>query len=461
MSPFQRHNIAILRSRRGARWKIGDFVVGLTAFSIAFMLTPHKLQMPQPYYIFIVGSMYAAMLVTFSLFSGVPNPEQRRSSYELFALSALAVTLTYVFFSVVVGLVLVRAYGRYIVLVTTGFSLIGIIFPRLLLGKILRLQPINVVIYGAGEKGENLLRRLADDPHFQVLGFLDNNSLYHGTKRFDLPVFGSIQTFGAEKLLEINAEVVVISVAGSSLLNQNAHAILELPLDGIEVLNQGAFLEYHFKEVSVEYGCPQWFASTPSVPGNPSIFAAKRLMDIGAGLAGFFLSLPAWPFIALAIKLDSPGPAFFRQTRVGFRGKHFTILKFRTMRTDAEKDGPMWATKNDPRVTRVGQLLRVTRLDELPQFLNIIKGDMALVGPRPERPEFVKELTAEIPFYDHRHLVPPGLTGWAQVRYRYGASKEDAVKKLQYELYYVRHLSLLFDIEVLLRTIPLVAKGSR
>jgi lipopolysaccharide/colanic/teichoic acid biosynthesis glycosyltransferase len=171
--------------------------------------------------------------------------------------------------------------------------------------------------------------------------------------------------------------------------------------------------------------------------------------------------LPLFPLIALAIKLDSHGPVLFKQKRVGRNGRNFDIYKFRTMVRDAEKNGAQWAVEKDPRVTRIGRILRRTRLDEVPQLWNVLKGDMSLVGPRPERPEFVEELAKEIPYYEQRHLVPPGLTGWAQVRYRYGASKEDAVRKLQYELYYVRHLSIMFDIEILLRTIPLVARGSR
>jgi len=271
---------------------------------------------------------------------------------------------------------------------------------------------------------------------------------------------GSIQSFGAEALKVLGVNVVVICV-GTNLDEQNAGLLLRLPLDGIEVLNKGAFMEEHFRQISTEYPNPHWFVSSPSVPGNPSIFAAKRIVSLCLATLGLLASLPLWPVIALAIKLDDRGPVLFRQRRVGWRGRGFNMLKFRTMRTDAEKTGAQWAAEDDPRVTRVGRFLRATRLDELPQLWNVIKGEMALVGPRPERPEFVCELAGEIPFYEQRHLVPPGITGWAQIRYRYGASKEDARRKLELDLYYVRHLSLSFDIEILMRTIPLVMKGSR
>ena len=165
-------------------------------------------------------------------------------------------------------------------------------------------------------------------------------------------------------------------------------------------------------------------------------FAAKRVLDVVGALTGLLLTLPFWPILAAAIKLSSPGPVFFSQTRVGFRGRNFEMLKFRTMRQDAEKDGAQWAVEGDPRVTRFGRFLRTARLDELPQLINVLRGDMALVGPRPERPEFVCDLVHEVPFYARRHLVPPGLTGWAQIRFPYGASKEDALRKLQFDLYY-------------------------
>ncbi|MFQ3648350.1 MAG: sugar transferase, partial [Anaerolinea sp.] len=160
------------------------------------------------------------------------------------------------------------------------------------------------------------------------------------------------------------------------------------------------------------------------------------------------------PVIAIAIKRDSPGPVFYTQARVGRYGRLFNIIKFRTMITDAEKfSGAVFAGENDPRITRVGRFLRRTRLDELPQLINILRGDMSLVGPRPERPEHVARLQEKIPFYRTRHVVRPGLTGWAQVRYHYGADDHDAMVKLQYDLYYIRHQSVLLDVDILIRTV--------
>jgi len=172
---------------------------------------------------------------------------------------------------------------------------------------------------------------------------------------------------------------------------------------------------------------------------------------------------PIMLIVAAAIKLTSDGPALYTQRRVGMDGKDFTIYKFRSMRTDAETEtGAVWSTKNDPRVTRLGRLLRRTRLDELPQLWNVLRGDMSMVGPRPERPEFVSALTEQIPFYGQRHAVRPGVTGWAQVRHEYGASVDDALQKMQYDLFYIKHVSTTFDLFILLETIKtvLVRRGS-
>jgi len=189
----------------------------------------------------------------------------------------------------------------------------------------------------------------------------------------------------------------------------------------------------------------------------------KRWLDIASSALSLILSLPLCLFVALAIKLDSSGPVFYRQERVGQDGKTFTMLKFRSMRNDAEENGPKWAAINDDRITRVGRFIRKYRLDEIPQMINVLKGDMSFIGPRPERPIFVDKFAREIPYYPRRHVAKPGISGWAQIRYPYGASKEDALGKLKYDLYYIRHFSIFFDISIILETgkVVLLGKGSR
>jgi exopolysaccharide biosynthesis polyprenyl glycosylphosphotransferase len=180
---------------------------------------------------------------------------------------------------------------------------------------------------------------------------------------------------------------------------------------------------------------------------------------VAVSAVGLVLLLPFLCLVAALIRVDSPGPVFYRQVRVGLRGHPYMIWKFRSMCQDAEKSGPRWAQTSDPRISRVGWWLRKTRIDELPQLVNVLRGEMSLVGPRPERPVFVQDLRKNIPYYDIRHTVKPGITGWAQVRFRYGASQEDAHRKLQYDLYYVKNFTFLLDLKVLVRTIRVVILG--
>jgi len=185
----------------------------------------------------------------------------------------------------------------------------------------------------------------------------------------------------------------------------------------------------------------------------------KRLIDLIISAFIIVLTSPLFAVTALAIKLDSSGPVFFTQERVGESGEIFSVWKFRSMYRDAEQNGAMWAGNPDPRVTRVGRVIRLLRIVELPQLCNVLREEMSLIGPRPERPEFVRELASRIPHYDMRHSVPPGITGWAQVNYPYGASVEDAEHKLEYDIYYINNMSILLDLKIFLRTIGVVLFG--
>jgi exopolysaccharide biosynthesis polyprenyl glycosylphosphotransferase len=185
----------------------------------------------------------------------------------------------------------------------------------------------------------------------------------------------------------------------------------------------------------------------------------RTAMHRTVALVGAIASLPVALVTAALIKLESPGPALYRQERVGVNGRAFMIMKFRSMRSDAEKSGPVWAQDNDSRVTRVGRVIRKIRVDEIPQFWNILRGEMNFVGPRPERPHFVKQLAEEIPYYEQRHLIAPGLTGWAQIKYPYGSSVEDARQKLQYDLYYIKNQSLVLDAVILFETVKTILFG--
>jgi exopolysaccharide biosynthesis polyprenyl glycosylphosphotransferase len=185
----------------------------------------------------------------------------------------------------------------------------------------------------------------------------------------------------------------------------------------------------------------------------------KRGVDLLLALAGLVLASPLMLLAAIAIRLDSPGPILYCHERVGENGRVFTLCKFRSMRADAENGTPIWAKDKDERVTRVGRFIRLARLDEVPQLWNVLRGDMSFVGPRPERPFFVEQLAAAIPYYNERHAVKPGVTGWAQVKYRYGASIEDAREKLRYDLYYIKHLSIVFDLTIVVDTVKVILSG--
>ena len=240
--------------------------------------------------------------------------------------------------------------------------------------------------------------------------------------------------------------------------------LLNCKLQGIKVTDLSAFFEQYHSKVRIDLLRESWFIFGDGFRQHKTRVFVKRTFDIIASSVLLILSLPVMAIAAIAIKLESAGSVIYRQERVGLGGKSFDVLKFRSMRSDAEKDGkPQWAQAGDSRVTRVGRIMRLTRIDELPQLITVLKGEMSLVGPRPERPYFVDQLVQQIPFYGARHSVKPGVTGWAQVRHHYGASVDDASDKLQYDLYYVKNHTLFFDILVLFYSVRVVlfAEGSR
>ncbi len=233
--------------------------------------------------------------------------------------------------------------------------------------------------------------------------------------------------------------------------------MLKCRMLGINIVEAQTFYEYLSRKLYIENLKPSDFIFASVFSLSLTRRVIKRTVDIIGSVIGLLLLSPLFPLIALIIHLDSPGPVFFRQVRVGLHDRLFHIIKFRSMRNDAEKGtGAVWAKESDPRVTRIGAFLRKTRLDEIPQLINVLQGDMSLVGPRPERPEFIGELKKSIPFYGERHSVKPGVTGWAQVRYPYGASVEDALEKLRYDLYYIKNQSVLLEMEILLRTVLII-----
>lgn len=232
--------------------------------------------------------------------------------------------------------------------------------------------------------------------------------------------------------------------------------LLDLRLRGVVIEDANFLTERLLGKLALDGLNPSTLIFTHGFNVKASQQVFRRLVSISISLIGLLICLPILPCLMIAVRLSSPGPIFFRQVRVGLRGKPFEVIKFRTMRQDAEKNGPQWAKKNDARVTAFGRFMRKTRLDEIPQLWNVLKGDMGFVGPRPERPEFVDWLNSEIPFYELRHIIRPGLTGWAQVRYGYGATLEETKQKLEYDLYYVKHMSVGLDLLIIFETIKTI-----
>jgi sugar transferase (PEP-CTERM system associated) len=239
--------------------------------------------------------------------------------------------------------------------------------------------------------------------------------------------------------------------------------LLSCRLKGIRVEDGVAFTEQLAGKLSVESLHPSFLIFSDGFKRSAIFKQVKRVFDILASAVGLTLFFPVSFMIALAIKLDSKGPILYRQERVGEDERIFRLLKFRSMRMDAEENGPEWARVDDQRVTRVGRMIRKLRLDEIPQMINVLKGEMSFVGPRPERPFFTEQLKKGIPYYSQRHVIKPGITGWAQICYRYGASKEDALEKLKYDLYYIKHMSWVFDLIIFFETVKIVllGKGAR
>ncbi len=236
--------------------------------------------------------------------------------------------------------------------------------------------------------------------------------------------------------------------------------LVNLRVQGIEVVEAISFYEQISGRIPVRLLNPSHLIFGDGFHRFAHLRVAKRLLDLLLGVVGLVLALPLMLVLTIAIKIDSRGPVLYQQQRVGMKGRPFTLRKFRSMRPGAEDEsGPVWASQNDPRVTRVGRIMRIFRLDELPQIFNVLRGEMSFVGPRPERPEFVQHLREKIPYYDLRFTVKPGLTGWAQVKYRYGANEQDALEKMQYDLYYVKHLSVMLDITIMIETIRVILNG--
>jgi sugar transferase (PEP-CTERM system associated) len=411
----------------------------------------------------------AALFAIFSLLSlfavGLYSTRQRTNMAGMtvrviaaISSSVMLSALVYFFFPTI-------AMGRGLLALAAVVAVAECVLARVFFERIVdeNVFKRRVLVYGAGRRAASLLelRRRADTRGFRLVAFIAAE--------------GDHVTTAAERLTarpddifrwSIDNEIDEIVVAMDDRRRSfPMHEFLECRLAGIDILELPSFLERETGKVRLDVLNPSWIIFGDGFRVSPLQSALERGFDICASLGLLVLATPIMLLTVLAIRVEDgwKAPVLYRQRRVGRYSEAFDVLKFRSMSVDAEQGEAIWAVRNDPRVTRVGGLIRKTRIDELPQLINVLRGDMSFVGPRPERPEFVERLEQKIPYYRERHTVKPGITGWAQLCYPYGSSEKDALEKLQYDLYYVKNRSLIFDLAILVQTVEVVlwGKGAR
>jgi len=409
----------------------------------------------------LVEVIFAAFLVASGMVFGWYEQETLLHRSRIAARSVMTIALATGMTYVLVHVVMYGGLSRRVAAGGAATFLILAPAVRLVAYWSLRNFPRGVLIVGTGpveqlaakSSGRGFIRG------YRIVGFVDADPDLVGRIRQGYRCLGTIDQIESICVRHKVHEVIISSqFAHRRDVTDAALTCLRL---GCRVTNEVTFCEKAFGEVPVQHIGPEWFLFADLQSHRDEAAALKRIVDLTTALLGLAISLPFWPLIALLVKLNGRGPVFYSQVRVGQNGRTFTLYKFRTMPPDAEADGfPAWSAPNDPRVGPIGRFLRRSRLDELPQLWNILLGHMSLVGPRPERPEFVERLTKELPFYRERLLIKPGLTGWAQINFRYGASVEDARKKLQLDLYYIKHMSLELDLVVMFRTFGKFFQGA-
>ncbi|MDJ0624399.1 MAG: TIGR03013 family PEP-CTERM/XrtA system glycosyltransferase [Desulfocapsaceae bacterium] len=392
----------------------------------------------------------------YELRKNIPLPEMAIRITQAFGVGCILLGIIYYILPVVTIPTMIFWSGYFILY-------LAVLLWRSLYVKILQKELFvqSIAIVGTGVLAEAITRELAErlDAPYKVNAFIGEREPQYNPNR--IPVFRNFRDID-HLLSQHKIDRIVVALddrRGTTPIQE----LLNYKLHGIAIEGGVTFYENLTAKVMAERVDPSWIIFSDGFSVTKVQQFGKRILDIIASIILLTLSLPVMLITAIIIIFESPGPVFYRQERVGMSRRSFEVIKFRSMVHDAEKDGAVWATTNDSRVTRFGLFIRKVRIDELPQLFNVLKGEMSLVGPRPERPIFVEKLKESIPFYDIRHEVRPGVTGWAQICYPYGASEEDALRKLEYDLYYLKHMSFALDIVVIFRTIKTVlfAKGGR
>ena len=409
---------------------------------------------------------FSLVMLAFMTASGLYNIESHGGIRALltrvglsFGLGLVTMSLLFYFFPVLL-------LGRGAFLISFGLALTGILASRVMFVRWTQVGALRtrVLVLGTSSRAahiETFLSRRGGISSIQVMGYLPMGGCHHFVDH--VRIIDTQESLPAlVKRLQISQ--IILAVRDRREGGMPVTELLECKLLGVEVIELSSFFERQNGHLQLDSMNASWMILAEGFQQGMLRDTVKRLFDLVISSAMLLASLPVMALTAFLIKLESHGPILYRQERVGAGGKAFTILKFRSMRADAEHDGkPRWASLNDSRITLVGRAIRRTRIDELPQIFNVFLGDMSFVGPRPERPYFVQDLTQQIPYYGVRHTVKPGITGWAQVRYAYGSSIDDALNKLQYDLYYVKNHSLFLDLMILFQTVQVVlwGKGAR
>jgi sugar transferase (PEP-CTERM system associated) len=399
---------------------------------------------------------FAAMMLTAMISVGVYGPDSLRSMRFACARLLVAVSLGIIALSFVDFMIAGQNFWRSTLAYGMALAIVLLVANRLVVGGLLGSAAFRrrVLVLGAGARAQRL-RELADRPEsgFVIVGYIGMSesvpvveeaiarSAIHNLTRF-------VENLGVSEV------VLALEERRNALPLKD---LLRIKTAGVHVNDFSSFLERETGRIDLDTVNPSWLIFSDGFSSGRAVSSvAKRMFDVTASAVLLLATAPIIALFAIIVKLDSRGPAFFRQTRVGLYGAPFDVIKLRSMRLDAEAAGAQWATKDDPRVTRVGKFIRKVRIDELPQTWTVLKGEMSFVGPRPERPEFVADLEEHLPYYAERHMVKPGITGWAQVNYPYGASTEDSRQKLEFDLYYAKNYTPFLDLLIILQTLRVV-----
>jgi sugar transferase (PEP-CTERM system associated) len=435
-------DLLLLVSAGELAWRLRAGQIGMDPGYFADRLWPH--------------AGFAVMMLAAMISVGVYGADSLRSMRFACARLLVAISLGIIALSFVDFMLDGQNFWRSTLAYGMALAIVLLVANRLVIGGLLGTAAFRrrVLVLGAGSRAQRL-RELADRPEcgFVIVGYIGMSegapvveeaiarSAIHNLTRF-------VENLGVSEV------VLALEERRNALPLKD---LLRIKTAGVHVNDFSSFLERETGRVDLDTVNPSWLIFSDGFSSGRAVSSvAKRIFDLTASALLLAIAVPVIVLFALLVKLDSRGPAFFRQTRVGLYGEKFDVIKLRSMRTDAELAGAQWASKNDPRVTRIGKFIRKVRIDELPQVWTVLKGEMSFVGPRPERPEFVADLEDQLPYYAERHMVKPGITGWAQVNYPYGASTEDSRHKLEYDLYYAKNYTPFLDLLIILQTLRVV-----